>query len=454
MMRGDELSVTEPREAEWVAASPGHALVHAGPGNAPASVPRETPNVRALKLLAEPRFRRLWLGQAISELGDGMTGLALVVLVHRLAGTMSAIALLTILTSLPQIILGLHAGVLVDRWDRRRTMIACDLARALLVVPIVFLQDPRQIAWIYALAIAQAAASVFFEPARTAFLPVMVGAPALLAANSLGQTTRIVCTTAGAALAGFLLSLPNGMRFVFALDALSFGVSALALGTIRVSARAAKPIDSSAPETRHGLTAELIEGLRLVFRNRTLVGLVITFAITLLGMGAVTVLFVPFMLRDLGASTVAIGFVRAAQTVGMLVGGALLAGPASRLKPTQVLALGIAAIGPCLALMGLAPHWTTLLPLLALIGVCSSAIQAGSVTLLQHAVPDHARGRAESTFDTLLVAVMLVAMAAAGGLGDRFGARAVFIVAGVLAAVAGFVGRAWLSPRDDGARRG
>jgi MFS family permease len=102
----------------------------------------------------------------------------------------------------------------------------------------------------------------------------------------------------------------------------------------------------------------------------------------------------------------------------MLVGGALLAGPAARLKPTQVLALGIAAIGPCLALMGLAPHWTALLPLLALIGVCSSAIQAGSVTLLQHAVPDHVRGRAESTFDTLLVAVMLVAMAAAGGLGN------------------------------------
>jgi MFS family permease len=117
---------------------------------------------------------------------------------------MSAIALLTILTSLPQIVLGLHAGVLVDRWDRRRTMIACDLSRALLVVPIVFIQDPRQIAWIYALAIAQAAASVFFEPARTARSCRDGGAPALLAANSLGQTTRIVCTTAGAA--SFLLA--------------------------------------------------------------------------------------------------------------------------------------------------------------------------------------------------------------------------------------------------------
>jgi len=408
---------------------------------------------RGLRLLADPTFRRLWLGQTISELGDGMTGLALVVLVNRLAGTMSAIALLTILTSLPQIVLGLHAGVLVDRWDRRRMMIACDVARAVLVGAIVFLQDPRQIAWIYGLAIAQAAASVFFEPARTAFLPAVVGAPALLAANSFGQTTRIVCATAGAALAGFLLSLPNGMRLVFALDALSFAVSALALSSIRVAARAAPPVDPEVEAPRSGVTAELMQGLRLLFGNRTLVGLLMIFAITLLGMGAVTVLFVPFMLRDLGASTIAIGFVRTAQTVGMLAGGALLAGPAARLTPTQVLTLGIAGIGPCLALMGLAPHWMALLPLLALIGVCSSAIQTGSVTLIQHAVPDHARGRAESTLDTLLVAVMLVAMAGAGGLGDRWGARAVFIAAGVLAVVAGFVGRAWLSPRANGALR-
>ncbi len=397
-------------------------------------------------LLADARFRRLWIGQAISELGDGMTGLALVVVVSRLAGTMSAVALMTILTSLPQVLLGLHAGVLVDRWDRRRVMIACDLTRAALVAGLLLVQEPSRLAWVYGLAIAQAAASVFFEPARTAFIPALVAEPMLLAANGFSQSTRVVSTTAGAALAGLLLVLPHGSNRVFAIDALSFAISALTLASIRVRARAAASLGAE-PDARHGLAAELSDGLRLLFRSRTLVGLLTTFTITLLGMGAVSVLFVPYMLHDLHASTIAIGFVRAAQTLGMLLGGALLAGPASRLAPTRVLTLGIAGLAPCLALMGLAPHWLALLPLLALCGVCSSAIQAGNVTLLMHAVPDAARGRVESALDTLLVAVMLIAMAGAGVLGDRFGARAVFVLAGVLALAGGLAGRAWLSER-------
>jgi len=187
-----------------------------------------------------------------------------------------------------------------------------------------------------------------------------------------------------------------------------------------------------------------VGGLRILFGNPALVALFATFAITVLGIGAVTVLFVPFMLRDLGASTAEIGFVRGAQTVGMVAGGMFMAGPGARFEPALVLAWGIAALGPGLALAGLAPHWAVLLPLLVLIGLCSSAIQAGSATLLQRLVPDHARARAESALDTLLTVVMMLAMAAAGTAGDRFGARPVFVVAGALTLVAGLLGRAWL----------
>ena len=410
--------------------------------------PRTPPGVESaphsLALLADARFRRFWIGQAISELGDGMTSLALIVLVHRLAGTLSAVATLTMLTSLPQIAVGLQAGVFVDRWDRRRTMIACDVARAALVAALVFTQDPLWLPLVLALAVAEAAATVFFEPARTAFIPAIVERPALLSANAFSQSTRVVSMSAGAALAGYLLSLPGGMKLVFALDAVTFVVSAIALSSIRVRARP-MPAAQAAPSTpRRSVRGELMEGLALVFHSPTMVGLLVIFAITLLGMSAVTVLFVPFMLRDLGASTLVVGFVRTAQTIGMLAGAALLAGPGSRWSPARVLVWGVAGLGPCLALMGLASHWMALVPVLAAIGLCSSAMQAGTVTLLQRAVPDHARGRAESTFDTLLMGVMLVAMAGAGFFGDRFGARAVFLSAGALAVIAGFVGRSSL----------
>ena len=393
---------------------------------------------------------RLWLGQAVSELGDGMTGIALLVLVDRIAGTASAIATLSILTMLPQLALGLHAGVFVDRWDRRRVMIVSDLVRGTLVAALIFVQGSGELAWVYVLAIGQAAAGVFFEPARSAFLPLLLAPDNLLAANSLGQTTRVVCLSAGAALAGLLLALPAGSRLVFALDALSFVFSAVMLWSIQIAARANPSPDSTGrlqPSAR-SVTAELGTGLRLLFGNRILVGVFVTIAITLLGTSAVSVLFVPFVLHDLGASTSAVGFVRVAQTLGIVAGGALLAGPAARLAPGTALGLGIVALGPLFAMIGLAPSWPALLPLFALMGLASSAIQAGTATLLQHAVPDQARGRAESTLDTLLVAVILVGMAVAGAAGDRFGARSVFFAAGAFAVAGGLACHASLRTRE------
>src|SRR5205085_7177173 len=82
----------------------------------------EVPGARAV--LANPRFRRLWLGEAISQLGDGLTSLALLVVIHRLTGSTAALAAMAIASSLPQLLFGLHAGVIADRMDRRRLMIA------------------------------------------------------------------------------------------------------------------------------------------------------------------------------------------------------------------------------------------------------------------------------------------------------------------------------------------
>ena len=159
---------------------------------------------------------------------------------------------------------------------------------------------------------------------------------------------------------------------MFGLDALSFTVSAVLLSSIVVSARAPHP-EAPAPALRRSFMTELVEGCACCSAAGRWSPCSSTFSITLLGMSAVAVLFVPFMLRDLGASTIAVGFVKTAQTLGMLAGGALLARPAARWTPARALTLGIAGLGPCLALAGLTPHWLALLPLLALIGVCSSA---------------------------------------------------------------------------------
>jgi MFS transporter, DHA3 family, macrolide efflux protein len=379
-------------------------------------------------LLRHSAFRRLWIGQAISEIGDGLTGLALAIVVFRLTGSAAALGALTVLTSIPQLALGLHAGVLVDRWERRRVMVATDLIRAALVAGLMVVQGPGDIWLLYALATLHAAASVFFEPARAAILPHLVTRETLLGANGVLQSTRVVAGVMGTALAGVLLALPQGARVAFGVDAISFIVSAIAIASLRV------PLRTGAPESVH---VALVRGLRFLFASRMLVGLLLTFAVTVLGVSAVNVVFVPFVIGELHGSSALIGFMRAAQTVGMVAAGTAIAAISARVAPAQLMAPAI--LGLALALCGLAlvHHWAAFVPLLLAAGVCSTLIQSSSATLLQQHVPDALRGRIESALDTLLMVVVMAAAAGAGALADRAGSRPVFLGAGIVTLLGG-----------------
>ena len=168
--------------------------------------------------LANPRFRKLWIADLVSRLGDGFTSLAVLVVIHRITGSVTALAGMAIVTSLPQLAFGLHAGVLADRLDRRKIMIASDLLRGAVVLSLVTITRADQVPLFYALGLLQATVGVFFEPARAAFLPAIVEPGTLLAANALSQTARVGASMAGAALAGVLLTLPQGTAIAFGID--------------------------------------------------------------------------------------------------------------------------------------------------------------------------------------------------------------------------------------------
>lgn len=386
--------------------------------------------------LANPNFRRLWLAELISRLGDGLTSLAVLVVIHRITGSVTALAGMAIVTSLPQLVFGLHAGVLADRLDRRRILIASDVLRGLVVLSLVTIHRADQVPLFYALGLLQATVGVFFEPARAAFLPAIVTPGTLLAANALSQTARVGATMAGAALAGVLLTLPHGAAIAFGLDAVSFWVSALLVAAIPAIVRAAPAAD--APRPRH--FDALLEGVRHLFGSRVLVGLFLTFAIAMLGLGAVNVLFLPFLTDELHGSTTVVGIARGAQMLGLLAGGAAVSVFARRIGPTTLVVVGICSLGLAFAGLALLHSPWMVVGVLAAIGMCSSALTAGTGTLLQQRVPDGLRGRLESSLDTLLVLVLMLAMAGAGVLGDRWGTRRVLLLAGAAVVLGGLVG--------------
>jgi MFS family permease len=398
----------------------------------------------ALGVLAHPGFRLLWLAEGISQLGDGLTGLALLFVIHQITGSARALAAMSILVSLPQVVLGLHAGVVADRVERRRVMIASDVLRGLAVLSLAAVTRREQLPWIYAIAIFQASVGVFFEPARAAFLPSILEKSSLLAANAVSQVSRLTAGIAGSALAGLLLALPAGPRLAFGLDALTFWISAALVAAIAGS-RPAQATEAPAPD---GHRAELAQGLRFLFSNRLLAGLFVTFAITMLGMGAVTVLYVPYLMDELRFSAVTLGFVRIAQTVGLVLGGTILGTFASRVEPVTLVFVGIGGVGASLVALGVVRHLGPVLAMFALMGLCSSVLQAGTSTVLMQRVPDGLRGRLEAALDTLLTVVLLGSMAGAGVMADALGTRRVLLAAGAVVVLAGIAGAVMMGRRS------
>ena len=122
----------------------------------------------ARDVLRIPTFRRLWLGQLVSEAGDGLTNLALLLLVNHLTGSTAAIAAMAICLAIPPLTIGLFAGAYVDRADRRRIMLASDLLRAGTVLGFVLVGSPDELWLLFILAFVQASVGTFFTPARVA----------------------------------------------------------------------------------------------------------------------------------------------------------------------------------------------------------------------------------------------------------------------------------------------
>lgn len=146
-------------------------------------------------------YRLLISGQAISDIGDGITFLLLLLVINELTGSTSMLALMAIAEAVPQFTVGLMAGVYVDRWNRRSVMLAADLLRAVIVICFALVSVVGFIPLLYVLGFAQSSTSTFFRPARGALLPRIVPAEGLPAANSLAQASQVLGAVIGAGIA-------------------------------------------------------------------------------------------------------------------------------------------------------------------------------------------------------------------------------------------------------------
>jgi len=384
-------------------------------------------------------FRLLWLGQAISDFGDSLTALALMILVNRLTGSTLALGGMLIVLAIPQLTFGLIAGVYVDRLDRRRIMLASDALRGLMVLGFALVSSADHIWWLYLVGFVQATIGTFFRPARVALVPNLVPAPGLLAANSLGEISRIIAGLLGTAAAGVLISVLGVAWPAFVIDALTFFVSFAFVSRIAAPPHVAQKVDGSA----RAVFGQLFAGFAVVFRSRLLTGTLTAIAVTMLGLGAVNVLLVPLVVNDLRLPETWFAALEFAQTASMILSGGLVAFLAARLKPTRIVSVGLVLLGAVTGLISQVGDIWQFCAILFAVGWIMTPLNSSAMTILQTAVSNDMRGRIGAAMNTLVTSANLLSMALAGVLGDALGARMVFVVSGACVVIAGLAS-AWL----------
>jgi MFS family permease len=376
-------------------------------------------------------YRLLWTGQAVSNFGDALTNLALLLTAQRLTGSTAAVATTAIAVALPTLLFGMVAGAYVDRWNRKRVMVVSDLFRTSFVLLFLLVTTPDMMWLLYTVAFIQAALGTFFNPAKSALVPRIVPQDQLLSANSVSQMTQIVFGLIGTAIAGVIAATMETLALAYTLDASTFIISLVAISLIRTDGA---PQRTDIAETH--LLRDIREGIQTALSSRVLVGVLVGAAILMLGIGAVNVLLVPFIVEDLAVSEAWFAAFEAAQVVPMVIAATLVATLASKVSPTRLITITLGGLGVMLAFMAAVTAPWHMILILFTVGWMITPLQASVSTLVQTEVDDEVRGRTGAALNTVLTGSQVASMALAGVAATALGTRSVFVLAGVIAVIA------------------
>ncbi|MDA8216986.1 MAG: MFS transporter [Dehalococcoidales bacterium] len=370
-------------------------------------------------------FLKLWTGQSISQLGSQMTLLALPLTAALLLNASPLeMGILSAVEMAPFLLIGLPAGVWVDRWPRRPLLIAGDVGRALVLVtvPVGYFAGLLTMGQLYVVAFASGILTVFFDVAYMSYLPSLVERDQLTEGNSKLETTRAGAEIAGPGLAGTLVDLLSA-PLAIAFDALSYVVSAAFVWNIKADESAA--LGARAGQ-RNGLWVEVGEGLRYVLTHahlRSIAGCTATSNLFSSALGAVYILFA---VHELKLEPATIGLIFAVGNVGFLIGAALAGRVADRLGlgPAIVVAALQGGLGQLLIPLATPATAVQLLIAAGLIrGLAVPVYNINQVSLRQAITPDRLQGRMNATMRFVVWGTLPIGALLGGTLGEAIGLR-------------------------------
>ena len=387
------------------------------------------------RVIASPGYFPLWLGQLISNFGDTLHYIALVVLVFELTGQGVAVAGLVAVEVVPVLVLGPVAGVVIDRFSRKAVLIGADLVRAGLVLTLLWPQG----AWhAYIVAAGLAAGNTFFNPTVQAVIPVLTTEEQRLAANSVAWSTGRLVQILASAVAGGLIAL-IGTGPAFAINAASFVVSALLISRLRIPAHAGQ----LGAGTRRGLGSyfgDARAGLAFARHDRFVSRLLLVQALASLATGATSAMLVVLSERHLHLPPAGFAWLIGAIGVGALLGPLIPNTFARDYREPRWLFVPYVIRGIGDMLLAVFTPLPIALALLFIYGLNTSTGMVVFNSTVQGAVPDAVRGRVFTLLDVTWSAMRLLSLALGGLFVDVVGIEPLFWTGGAVLGTAGILG--------------
>ncbi len=402
-------------------------------------------------VLRVPVMRRLWIAQVVSTFGDFLALFAVInFLTFHLNAQPQQVTGLQIAYLLPIAVLGVLAGVFVDRWPLKPTLVTSDLLRAALCLLLLLAGTTLHFYFVMA---AISVVSSFFGPAQGVAIRSAVPLHGLRSANALMQQVMFGMRVIGPPIAGLLYAL-FGARVCYIADSVSFLCSGLLIASLALSrpftaALSGTPTPASASPSK-GLASilpDMREGIHFIVHHAEVLFVILALAAGMFIIGCFGPLIAVYTRDSLHASTGTYSIISAMIGAGMLVGVNLLNTVGKKLKNATLVYSGLGGIAAGLCLLAGIPHVWAALVADGVIGCAVAAIIVPANVLIQQETPPALMGRVGSTNMSLVFTAQILGLVLSGLVAQRIGVRNVFALCAVLLIVLIAIGKFFMEPK-------
>ena len=403
---------------------------------------------RVRELLRDKNFSLLWFSQIISNFGDRLNQMALIGLIYaRTPGSTIELAKLLSFTIFPVFIVGPIAGIYVDRWNRKYTMIACDLLRGILVLfmPLV-ISYSKNMAPVYILVFVIFSITRFFLPSKLAIIPDIVQKDKLLLANSLSSTTRMIATVVGFGLGGLIVA-QLGAKGGFYVDSVTYFISAIMVSFVAFRLKSGQKVSGAKEKLKliikKTILGDIKEGLLYLKSHKDIRMIANTMFLIMAGVGSIYIIIIVFIQDTLRSSTEHLGFLAMFLGMGLLLGSLIYGRFGGRFCKRKAINLGLCFTGLAIVLFAVGlklwPYFSIAAVLSMLIGIFASPIVVSSSTLLHEVMAEKMRGRVFSLIDIIMHIAFLLFMVFVSLIAEWIRRELVLVIVGTVFSTIGFV---------------